>query len=1063
MALVFGTLKDTVKAIQSTFAGNSHPLPDELQQTIEFFLDNHHQIADADSQRLHEDLLAIHGKYVANNPELHGLFVHLLRQLRPTLRGVKRLEEWWTLVIRPTVDAVGHKRHTIEDAREFLLGIMVFDQDEDLTGENAELSRRFTRKVMDAYFVRSKIPTSESEVVSPEDEFIAQELEGILVAFGRKKPQQFLVAIDEQIVKKERRLQALSLLSSFVRLQPPHLHLVLETSIIQHLYNCLLIDTSGTVVDLALTILIMFLPHITTSLVSSLPTLFIIYARILCWEQSTKDGDTPTQGSDAEKFLDSEPAPVLSADASWEALPRLFNSVGAIIPKTSFYFTFLYGLFPLNFMNFIRKPRRYLKLQNYPGAADLILHQDTIRQRSETHRAGHRLHPSFFSTTSDDELIDNKWLKSDPADLVSECLGLCIGPGRKISDPGPPPTTKLPELPKTRKSSMQREALLAPDDEGYSTSPTEYKSQQNSWRHTHSTTLTAPSTTAESQRLPLHKSSGDRLDLTLDSLRDVPFGTRTRDTSPSAKSRSHSRSQSRPQSRSQSRPQSRHGQDPQKKDVYGFFPTPPLPIPSPTLQAFSQALSRSPINDTGTNDSTALLQREVMLLKNDLNFERFQKAQYLAQIGQLQRKHIKDATVDFQNQNVLNAKRTLQAKLDKANDLYAQLKKETTTSRNQSKRYEEQLSQKLKSYREEEKQWQAEMQMLRHELEKAQAECESLKQLVVDSEIREHDSRDQLDTQALDLQEYDALQNKLQDLEDRLREYQFRDLEIDRAREDQDLLRNELESARLNLDSRDLELERMQKTYEQKILMLETRARQAAVETTAATPGQISASIQQIIDNALAASHSKLQQVKKNYTRLLSKYTELELKYQELEAQSRPSNHNPLFRPSSVLSLTQYADDATKVSAGGGTVRENTLSRLHSLRKPHAFSDPLLVDTDEISPIDKSSLSNSHSNTYHDRPSRMDAYNQSRARRGISPPAVEYEYGGNSHDFHANTTGAVSNRHSTQLLDGNGGKGTAADQVRVYGRGGAQKKVPKEEKKKDKSKTGGFRGLKGIM
>jgi hypothetical protein len=70
-----------------------------------------------------------------------------------------------------------------------LLGIMVFDQDEDSTGEKAELSRQFTKRLMDAYLVRSKIPTSEGEVVSPEDEFIAQELEGILVAFGRKKPQ----------------------------------------------------------------------------------------------------------------------------------------------------------------------------------------------------------------------------------------------------------------------------------------------------------------------------------------------------------------------------------------------------------------------------------------------------------------------------------------------------------------------------------------------------------------------------------------------------------------------------------------------------------------------------------------------------------------------------------------------------------------------------------------------------------------------------------------------------------------------------------------------------------
>jgi hypothetical protein len=182
-------LKDTLKAIHSAFYTESHPLPDELQQTIEVFLDRHQHIEEGDSQRLHEELLSIHTKYVANNPDLHGQFVHILRQLRPAILGVKRLEEWWSLVIRPTVDAIGHKRDTIEDAREFLLGILVFDADEDPSREKASLSIHFTRRLMDAYLVRSKIPTGEGEVVSPEDEFIAQELEGILVAFGKKKPQ----------------------------------------------------------------------------------------------------------------------------------------------------------------------------------------------------------------------------------------------------------------------------------------------------------------------------------------------------------------------------------------------------------------------------------------------------------------------------------------------------------------------------------------------------------------------------------------------------------------------------------------------------------------------------------------------------------------------------------------------------------------------------------------------------------------------------------------------------------------------------------------------------------
>jgi hypothetical protein len=180
-----------VKAVQSAFANDAAPtipLPDELQQTIEAFLDLQQNIDDHDSQRLHDELILIRNRSSNTSPERLGAFVHVLRLLRPAIRGEKRLGEWWTTVIKPIVDSVGHKRDTIEDAREFLLGILVFDADDDTTGENCSLSAQFTRRVLEAYLVRTKIPTTDEEVVSPEDEYIAQELEGILVAFGKKKP-----------------------------------------------------------------------------------------------------------------------------------------------------------------------------------------------------------------------------------------------------------------------------------------------------------------------------------------------------------------------------------------------------------------------------------------------------------------------------------------------------------------------------------------------------------------------------------------------------------------------------------------------------------------------------------------------------------------------------------------------------------------------------------------------------------------------------------------------------------------------------------------------------------
>lgn len=184
------SFRDAVKALNTTFSAPTvpNPLPEELSRTIEAFLDRYQSIDDHDSQRLQDELLPLYKKYVVDDPEKLGPFLSALRQLRPAIRGEARLTEWWNTVIRPTIDAIGHKRDEIEDAREFLLGILVFDSEDDASGEKAQLSATFTKKLLDAYLQRTKLPRAEGEVIRPEDEFVAHELESILILFGRKKP-----------------------------------------------------------------------------------------------------------------------------------------------------------------------------------------------------------------------------------------------------------------------------------------------------------------------------------------------------------------------------------------------------------------------------------------------------------------------------------------------------------------------------------------------------------------------------------------------------------------------------------------------------------------------------------------------------------------------------------------------------------------------------------------------------------------------------------------------------------------------------------------------------------
>lgn len=184
------SMRESLKALTTTFSAPSvpYPLPDELRATIEAFLERYDGINDHDSQRFHEDLHALYLRHIANNAEKRGAFLSTLRLLRPAITGEARLTTWWNLALKPIIDGIGYKKSEIEDARAFVQSILVYDPDVDRDGEQARLSSLFTHKILDAYLARTIVPSSPEHVVSPENEFVARELESILLAFGRKMP-----------------------------------------------------------------------------------------------------------------------------------------------------------------------------------------------------------------------------------------------------------------------------------------------------------------------------------------------------------------------------------------------------------------------------------------------------------------------------------------------------------------------------------------------------------------------------------------------------------------------------------------------------------------------------------------------------------------------------------------------------------------------------------------------------------------------------------------------------------------------------------------------------------
>jgi hypothetical protein len=183
-------MRETVRALNTAFSAPAVPcpLPDELRTTIENFLERYDHIDDHDSQRFHEDLHTLYQRQVAASPEKHGAFLAVLRLVRPAIIGESRLTAWWNLALKPTIDGTGHKRQEIEDAGEIIQSILAYDVDADKDGELARLSALFTKRILDAYLARTNVPLSAEDTISSENEVLSQQLEDVLVAFGRKMP-----------------------------------------------------------------------------------------------------------------------------------------------------------------------------------------------------------------------------------------------------------------------------------------------------------------------------------------------------------------------------------------------------------------------------------------------------------------------------------------------------------------------------------------------------------------------------------------------------------------------------------------------------------------------------------------------------------------------------------------------------------------------------------------------------------------------------------------------------------------------------------------------------------
>ncbi|CAK7228142.1 hypothetical protein SCUCBS95973_006780 [Sporothrix curviconia] len=1076
-----GSTRDLHKAIQAFMVSPKLPLPDDLARILDAYLDKHAEYDQATSDRLQEDLLATFAQSVHSKQPMHfASFLAVLRQLRPAIRSTAHIMQWWEKLVEPVFRHLGDERGPSTDVLSDIGEFLVPDDEEDDSDESWAagaqeayrdaapfvVGRQLLQKWMDVY--HSVLTEGCSSGWTRE-----RPIQDILILFGKRKPKAFYHVVNDFFVQKFYRTRSISLLSEFIRSQPPHLYLIIKSPLFDSLLRCLQNDTSTTVVSLALTCLTMLLPNMPGSIVPYLATLFNIYARVLFWDREQPNVDD--LGGSITSPLEQS-----SAFQVWEKCTFSPDIDGITIPHLLGYFNILYGLYPLNFMDYIRKPQRYLRHANAHGTDDVEVQPSEMRDRSEKFRQCHMLHPNFYSLTIESEKTDfGRWMRSAAADVVAECVSLHVSVDemRALRNDS---LTQRNLLKAEFPAFSQRSSVVPGSDaveEAVGEETTLDQLGPNGARFSASSTGMASSISTSSRdasailrRTSLSSQRSDvlRRDSTTDSPTLGPLLSQTishTDVPESGRAAKPGLYQAPANdsvaSLALSHQDSAHEKPLTSPSRASLLHLPSLSAPSP-LHHLDNIADDLAGNDTGagkgiaasSEDKMTEMRRQILLMRNDLNFERYMVQQHLAHIGALRRSNVRQAVTEAETQRLIIANRTLKQRLEDAKKSEAQVKKEAEMSRNMSKSWGDSLSNKLKKLREEHKTWLADEQRLKCDLQRSQDDGVRLQALVCKSEVRELKAKQDMQMLEGAAAEMDKLKEEVRALEAAKRDSQKLEAQLEHSQARVARLESTLKVLQMKLEAREDELSRTRTYYQQQVVSLNNRLAEALHDGSTGDDeaGNTAAPISETraqVDNALAASRAKYLELQKNHARLTRRYKLLESKQLE-QAASIANDGGPSVHHQHISTLSDADMEAAGVFRTQPTAMRGSVGSASASSAGVAHRHRQRVASDAGS-FDATS------------PTLRTAQMSTSIGSAVSSPST----GARRPSTPSGQSPAVGPR-------GEEAPGSTSPQAeRYYGRGGVQNSLRKERRdskkgeepgdKRDKKPSGsGFRGMRGF-
>lgn len=950
-----GSLASLSKALVAAFS-KSPELPPELPSIINSYIERHDASNEHDRLRLQEELLTIHHNHVDRSKA--ASFLHVLCLLKVDfLIEPSFVRQCWDLLLAPILHESEHLKSTLQDSLKICLDILIFSEED----------KEFKVRHAAAETMKSCVLSSYFSAVTTERRQVAENIQILIIKYARKRTCQFFESIDPYLRNPSNRLHSLTLLSTFVRLQTPYIYQILDTPLFNSLLLCLEHDTSTTVVSLSMTILIMVIPHIPDKLGQMLPRLFGIFGRILCWDKlSAVQRRTAAFAKDEQSKEDEEEHKEdneISGDrmGSWLRLDSSFDIANSTPPKCTQYFTFLYGMYPINFLEYLRTPAAYVRggtgLSKENDSTDQSFDDELIRGRAEPLIRRHLVHPRLLTLTQESEVSDSsRWMESEPFDVVTLCISL--------------DTTNSIIQSKTWQQSKTEVVYDDDVNELFLDSPISQTRNRTSHTNTGSGHLverpSSPSSFVEDaghvESLSLRM---------LDSfMSDVPETSAASRLASPAFLPTVIAQGGNSQDRTASRQSSMHRRaPPTSKDMVRVHEQ----LLMTGLPSFGES-EEQVISKVSDSDrvATANYQREILLLRNELDFEKHLKQQYVQHIGRLQRGVITDAAVESERQNLYNTTRALKSQVRNLQTLLQNLRNESATSKVNRNQYEVSLNARIKSLREEKNSLQQSQDTLQNALIRAEENIANMRTTLGVSEGLALNLRQQLEVLQPEIQQAKDLQKNFDLLRHRLKDAEIQEVQLTMEKERVQVAESKTEEAEMALSALRGEFMEATKRHEEIRQQLQTAKSSELGNSQTQLPNEKVALLERMLTQKSSGQIEKIAQLRDDNRRLAETCRKLEeqvgdlksqLDYKDLVSQyehtrrpslvsraqtsspaarlgKRPSISGPSGAPPSLTPSTAFADRAYThdIQSPGETSSDGAI--VHGARRTDIVSDP---------------------------------------------------------------------------------------------------------------------------